>query len=255
MLGLLLLLFLGAPELPRQGLTFPPDNSILLTRESRVTLRWNLPGRKFRVELFRAGVVVRSEVVEGDRCQIEASPGEQYSWRVTPLQAVGARPHLGHFSVAQQFEYRATGRTGSPGKNGSNGGQVRVRLARDGAGMNLWIWERDRHLHYLCLDPQSRFLISVKGGDGGKGQDGIEFETLKKACGGPGGSAGWGGTVEIATRDAPWRDYVFVDVSPGEPGEGGQGGRYYWHGNIQKAPDGERGQSGRPGRVVTVIEP
>jgi len=110
-------------------------------------------------------------------------------------------------------------------------------------------------LHFLCLDPKLRFLISVRGGDGGKGEDGIEFDRADKACGRPGGSAGWGGTVEITTRDAPWRDYLEVDVSPGQPGEGGRGGRYYRHGTIERAPDGKSGQVGRPGRIVTMIEP
>lgn len=250
----MVLLLLAVP-LSRQALTYPPDHSILLTRDSSVTVRWKLPGKKFRVELFQAGALVKSEVVETDAWPIAVSPGGAYFWRVTPLQVVDARPHGSHFSVAQQFEYRAQGRAGSPGKNGTNGGQVRVRLARDSAGMNLWIWERDRHFHYLCLDPQPRFLISVRGGNGGQGPDGIEFDTPKKACGSPGGSAGWGGTVEITTRDAPWRDYLMVDVSPGEPGAGGRGGRYYWQGSMERAPDGEPGQPGRPGRVVTLIEP
>ncbi|MBX3171070.1 MAG: hypothetical protein KF760_26920 [Candidatus Eremiobacteraeota bacterium] len=245
MFRLLFLLFLAVPG-------YPPDQTILLTEESSVTLRWQLPGRKFRVELLDANGPLQSQIVDTQSWAVGVRPGGQYTWRVTP---VGARSFVSHFSVAEEFAYRSHGRTGSPGKNGTNGGQLRVRLAQDEAGMNLWIWDRETHLHFLCLDKHKRFLISARGGDGGKGQDGIEFEEAEAARGQPGGSAGWGGTVEVTTRDAPWRHYLVVDVAPGEPGAGGQGGRYYRHGVIERGADGLPGQPGRPGRVITVIEP
>ncbi|MBS2035251.1 hypothetical protein JST97_09690 [bacterium] len=245
MVKLLFLLLLAVPN-------YPPDQSILLTEEKVVTLRWHLPGRKFRVELLDGGVTVQSQVVESQSWQVGVRPGGQYTWRVTPV--VGGQL-VAHFTVAEKFEYRSDGRAGSPGKNGTNGGQVRVRLAKDEAGMNLWIWDREIQLHFLYLSSRKRFLLSVRGGDGGKGQDGTEFEEPAAARGQAGGSAGWGGTVEVSTRDAPWRQYLEVDVSEGQPGAGGRGGRYYRNGVLERAPDGHPGQSGRAGRVMTAIEP
>ena len=231
---------------------YPPDQTILLTQEPSLTLRWRLPGRTFLVELLDANGPLQSQVVDGQSCAVAVRPGGRYTWRVTP---VGASPFVGHFSVAEKFEYRSHGRSGSTGKNGTNGGQLRVRLAQDEAGMNLWIWDRETPLHFLFLDKRKRFLLSARGGDGGKGQDGIEFVEAEAARGLPGGSAGWGGTVEVTTRDAPWRQYLEVDVAAGEPGAGGQGGRYYRHGVIERGTDAQPGQPGRPGRVITVIEP
>ena len=231
---------------------YPPDQTILLTQEPVVTLRWNLPGRSFRVESLEAGGSVQSQVVDAQSCVVGVRPGGQYTWRVIPL---AGSPLVAHFSVAEKFAYLSQGRTGSPGKNGTNGGQLRVRLAQDEAGMNLWIWDRETHLHYLWLDKRKRFLISVRGGDGGKGQDGIEFAEAAAARGQAGGSAGWGGTVEVTTRDAPWRQYLEVDVAAGEPGAGGQGGRYYRNGVLERGAEGQPGQPGRPGRVTTAIEP
>lgn len=240
-----LLLLLAVPG-------YPPDQTILLTQEPVVTLRWNLPGRSFRVELLEAGGSLQSQVVGAQSCDVAVRPGGKYTWRVTPL---GGSPLVAHFSVAEKFEYRAEGRTGAPGKNGTNGGQLRARLAQDESGMNLWIWDRETPLHFLWLDKRKRFLISVRGGDGGKGQDGIEFGEAAVARGQAGGSAGWGGTVEVTTRDAPWRQYLEVDVAAGEPGEGGKGGRYYRNGVLERGADGQPGQPGRPGRVTTAIEP
>jgi hypothetical protein len=121
--------------------------------------------------------------------------------------------------------------------------------------MNLWIWDRETHRHFLFLEKGKHFLISARGGDGGKGQDGIEFAEPEAARGQNGGSAGWGGMIEVTTRDAPWRQYLEMDVAAGEPGAGGQGGRYYRNGVLERAADGHPGQPGRPGRVVTAIEP
>ena len=236
------------------GLGYPPDDSILVTRESEVTLRWKLPGGKFRVELIEGGQV-RSQVVESDRWVVGVRPGGHYSWRVTPLQATGVGPALSHFSVAEQLQYQAQGRAGSPGKNGTNGASLRVRVARDEAGLHLWIWDGEKQFHFVGLDKQTRFLISARGGQGGSGQDGTEFDRPELAGGGPGGSAGWGGNVEITTRDVLWRDYVTIDVAPGEPGAGGKGARYYRQGVVEHGPDGPPGQPGKPGRVVTVIQP
>ena len=231
---------------------YPPDQTILLTEEPGLTLRWKLPGRKFRVELVDGNGPVQSQLVDGQSWVVRVRPGGQYTWRVIPE---GSAPLVSHFSVAEKFEYRAQGRTGSPGKNGTNGGQPRVRLAKEEAGMNLWIWDRETHRHFLFLGKPKRFLISARGGDGGKGQDGIEFAEAEAARGQAGGSAGWGGMVEVTTRDAPWRQYLEIEVAPGQPGEGGKGGRYYRQGVLERGADGQPGQSGRPGRVTTVIEP
>ena len=231
---------------------YPPEGAILLTEESSLTLRWHLPGQKFRVELLDDSGPLQSQEVTTDNWVVGVRTGGRYTWRVTPL---GGKSFTGHFSVAEKFEYRSEGRTGSPGKNGTNGGQVRVRLAQDEAGMNLWIWDRETHHHFLFRDQHRRFLLSARGGDGGKGQDGIEFEDAQTARGQAGGSAGWGGTVEVRARDAPWRNYLEIDVAPGEPGAGGQGGRYYRNGVLERGADGLPGQPGRPGRVITAIEP
>lgn len=230
---------------------YPPDQAILLTEEPRVSLRWKLPGQRFRVELLDASGPLQSQVVDTQSWMVGVRPGGHYTWRVTP---VGGSPLVAHFSVAEKFEYLSQGRPGSSGKNGTNGGQLRVRLAKDEAGMNLWIWDRETRLHFLCL-AKRKFLISARGGDGGKGQDGREFEAAEAARGQAGGSAGWGGTVEVTTRDAPWRNYLEVDVAAGEPGAGGKGGRYYRNGVLERGADGPPGQPGRPGRVVTAIEP
>ncbi len=244
LLKLLLFLCLAVPG-------YPPDRAILLTEETSITLRWKLPGQKFRVELLDSSGPLQSQLVDAHSWVVKVRPGGQYTWRVT---ATGGRPLISHFSVAEGFAYRSQGRTGSSGKGGTNGGQLRVRLAKDEAGMNLWIWDRETHLHFLYLDKR-KFLISARGGDGGKGQDGIEFAEAEAARGQSGGSAGWGGTVEVTTRDAPWRQYLEIDVSPGEPGAGGQGGRYYRNGALERGADGLPGQSGRSGRVITAIEP
>lgn len=241
MFKLLILLLLALPG-------YPPDQSIVLTEEPSLTLRWKLPGRKFQVELLDGSGPPQSQVVETQSCVVAVRPGGQYTWRVTPL---GAGAMVGHFSVAEKFVYLSDGRAGSVGNNGTNGGQLRVRLAKDEAGMNLWIGP----LHYLFLDKHKRFVISARGGNGGNGQDGTEFAEAEAARGGDGGSAGWGGMIEVTTRDAPWREYLEIDVAPGKPGEGGKGGRYYRHGVLEHGPDGRPGQSGRPGRVTTAIEP
>ena len=245
LLKLFLFLLLASPG-------YPPDQAIVLTEETDVTIRWKMPGRQFRVELSEAGGSVSSQVVEGSSWTVAVRPGGQYTWRVTPL---GGRVSVSHFSVASNFAYRSEGRTGSSGKNGTNGGQLRVRLAQDEAGMHLWIWDADKQFHYVGLDKRKRFLISARGGDGGKGEDGVEFAEPAAARGQAGGAAGWGGTVEVTTRDAPWRQYLEVDVAPGEPGAGGAGGRYYRNGVLERGANGLPGQPGRPGRVVTLIEP
>ncbi len=229
---------------------YPPEGAILLTESSNVTLRWQVPGRKFRVELVEGGGPSQIQVVEASNCSVRVRPGFQYTWRLTPE---GGRTLVGHFSVADKFAYSADGRTGSPGKNGTNGGQLRVRLAKDEAGMNLWI--SDPPLRYLWVDGRKRFTLSARGGEGGVGEDGLEFAEPAAARGQNGGSAGWGGTVEVTTRDAPWRQYLEIDVSPGEPGAGGKGGRYYRNGVLEHGADGRPGQPGRPGRITTAIEP
>lgn len=231
---------------------YPPEQAILLTEETSLRLHWKLPGRRFRVELLEANGPAQSQEVEGQSCLVRVRPGGQYTWRVTP---VGAGVSVGHFSVAEKFAYSAQGRAGSAGKNGTNGGQLRARLAKDEAGMNLWIWDRETRLHFLWMESRKRFSLSARGGDGGKGQDGAEFGEAEAARGQAGGAAGWGGTVEVTTRDAPWRQYLEVDVAAGEPGAGGQGGRYYRNGVIERGADGRPGPPGRPGRVVTAIEP
>jgi len=103
--------------------------------------------------------------------------------------------------------------------------------------------------------PPRPFLISVRGGDGGPGQDGMEFDQEVKARGGKGGRAGWGGTVEISTKDTPWRKYLVIDVSPGTPGRGRKGGRYHWQGVLRSGPEGAAGQEGQAGQVMTSVEP
>ena len=67
-----------------------------------------------------------------------------------------------------------------------------------------------------------------------------------------GGAAGWGGNLKITTYNAPWREYLEVDVSPGTPGAGGKGGKYRISANQEAtAPDGAAGKQGQPGRVDT----
>lgn len=256
MLTWLWLLLYCTPISPGTASVFPPPNAIVVTDEKTVTLAWNWPATKFRAQLLSGQTVICSEIVEGNRWAVPVQVGEVYSWRLTPM-GQSQPPMEAQFRVSNQFEHRCDGRSASRGRDGTNGGQIRARLARNEAGINLWIAEGERSFHYVFAPnpPPRPFLISVRGGDGGPGQDGMEFDQEVKARGGKGGRAGWGGTVEISTKDMPWRKYLVIDVSPGTPGQGGKGGRYYRQGVLHSGPEGSAGQEGQAGQVMTSVEP
>lgn len=65
-----------------------------------------------------------------------------------------------------------------------------------------------------------------------------------------------GGSGKVITHNAPWREYLDIDVRAGQPGQGGPGGWFYnqQHG-LTQAMNGDNGRSGRGGRVETHLEP
>jgi hypothetical protein len=254
MVALLAWLLLALPQWPPGAALYPPDQVIVLHRSPEFRLRWRLPGTKFRATLHEGERLKMTSTLSQSEWKVPVRPGAPYTWTVTPLQEVPPKTSTHHFRVAPVLEYHSRGRDGGPGETGSSGGQVQAELRRDEAGMNLFVTERKRTLHYLFTEPGSRFLISARGGLGGAGVAGKSFKSLAECVGGRGGAGGWGGSVRIITHTVPWRQYLDVDVSAGTPGEGGMGGEYYNDEDLTRAPDGSPGQPGRAGTIQTVIE-
>jgi hypothetical protein len=252
---ILLWLLLAVPQVPGGGTLYPPDNVVLLHRSPTFTMRWKLPGKKFQADLYHGGKLMMSQVLSQSSWTVAISPGASYTWMITPLQEVPPVTRAARFSVIDVPEYNSHGRDGGPGQKGTPGGQIQADLRRDGAGMNLFVTERNRTMHYLFSEPGIRFRISARGGVGGDGKPGLSFRMPRQCVGGPGGGGGWGGSVRIITHTAPWREYLDVDVSAGQPGAGGAGGEYYDDEKLVKAPDGPPGQPGKAGTVQTIIDP
>ncbi|MBN9420130.1 MAG: hypothetical protein J0I12_32070 [Candidatus Eremiobacteraeota bacterium] len=228
---------------------YPPSDCILLQRGTTVPLRWNLPGQHFQLEVVSPGQPVILRSLEERRFDLTVAPGRVYRWTVT---SNGKARMTRSFSVAGEFAYHRDGHNGT----GEPGGHIQARLERDSAGMNLLVDCAQDRLHYLFVEPNLKFLLSARGGDGREGQPGMDVPNNPCRPGNPGGAGGWGGEVRIRTVSAPWRDYLEVDVSPGQGGPGGRGGRAVWShvaGYDSARPQGPQGPPGPAGRMGTVI--
>jgi hypothetical protein len=252
------------PSVPTE--VYPPDGVVLLLNRKQVTLRWKLPPGTYTAELWSEGNKLREMHVvvshgTSANWQVAVENGRSYGWILRSSQGVYAQ---GGFGVAGEFGFSANGRDGAAGRPGpegtagrpgSSGQQVEAELKRDEAGMHLRILSGNRRQHYLFAEPDLHFKITARGGDGGKGADGDNFRGYQAAVGRDGGPAGWGGNCRITTYDAPWRDYLEIDLSPGKPGDGGKGGKYQSTSGIVNAPDGRPGRAGEGGRVDTHLGP
>ncbi|MFN8607475.1 MAG: hypothetical protein U0931_08085 [Vulcanimicrobiota bacterium] len=260
----LLLLYLSGPGLAQPGsaLSPPGDGTILVTRQSALRFHWD-PG--WRVELWNRGHMQALPTLDGE-ASFNVSPGQSYTWRAY----LGTRLiQEACFSVTDRFEYRSQGRDGQngqrlkqaqDGKAGTDGGNLRVDLSRQGPNLNLLIEDQGRLYRYLLADQSPKFLISVRGGCGGQGSDGLDQQGPQAAQAGNGGASGWGGHIEMTVHQLPWREALELDVSPGVPGNGGRGGQDQGTSSEgdpvhTKYPDGRPGAAGRPGTVTTHIQP
>jgi hypothetical protein len=258
---LLALLLTGAAATvpsPSTG-AYPPEGAVLLLGQNEeVTLRWKLPRGSFKAELWSQGSKRMETELSDGSWTVPVQRGRSYGWI---LRNSGGIYQQGRFGVAGEASFVCNGRDGTPGRPGpagthgqpgTNGGQVEAELQRDEAGMHLRLRAQGKTLHYLFVDSGQRFSIQARGGNGGPGSDGDDFRGYRAAVGHDGGAAGWGGTLKVTTYNAPWRQYLEVDLAPGTPGAGGKGGRYRVSSNQDGvAPDGNPGKAGQGGRVDT----
>lgn len=256
---ILLLLTRAAATVPASPGAFPPEGAVLLLRDSsQVTLRWKLPRGAFTAELWSEGSKqMETELTEAG-WTVPVQKGKSYGWILRNSSGIFQQ---GRFGVAGEMSFAANGRDGTPGRPGpaggngqpgTNGGQLEAELQRDEAGMHLRIRARGQDLHYLFVEPGVKFAITARGGNGGDGAAGDDFRGYQAAVGHDGGAAGWGGSIKVTTYNAPWRQYLDIDVTPGTPGSGGKGGQYYVLGRqIANAPNGKDGKKGQGGRVDT----
>lgn len=244
-------LWVAFPQVPASSAFYPPQDSILLLTSGQVNLTWKRPGRKFEVRVWRGQSLISQAVTTDRSFPVSVENGHAYSWSV---KSAGVEERHS-FSVAEALEYHSDGRDGvetsGRGLAGTNGGQLSVELARDEHGMNLYIQERNQARRYLFCEDGLRFLITARGGNGGRGSAGRDFSLHPQGYDGGGG--GWGGNVRVKTRNAPWRDYLDLDVRPGSAGSGGPGGWYRDGDDVVQASDGEPGRPGQGGRVDTLI--
>lgn len=258
-ISLFLLLSASAATVPATpSATYPPDGAILVQRRSDVTLRWKLPRGGVMAELWSEGNKVMETPLQEGSWSVSVERGKAYGWILRTPQGVHSQ---GSFSVAKDLSFSADGRdghpgrpgpAGGPGQPGTNGGQVEAELRRDGAGMHLRLHSQGHDAHYLFAEPGLHFKITARGGNGGRGADGDDFRGYDAAVGRNGGAAGWGGNLKVTTYDAPWRDYLEIDLTAGKPGDPGKGGKYYVSGDqVVTAPDGKPGKAGQGGRVDT----
>lgn len=261
LLCLLLVRSVGSVPASSPGV-FPPEGAVLIMRSSMLTLRWKLPRGAYTAELWSQGTKRSEEVVSDGTWTVMVDEGQRYGWILRNSSGIYQQ---GRFAVAGDLSFTANGRDGTPGRPGpaggpgqpgTNGGQVEAELKRDEAGMHLRILAQGTNLHYLFVDPDVRFAITARGGNGGDGAAGDDFRGYQAAVGHDGGAAGWGGSVKITTYNAPWRQYLDVDLSPGTPGAGGKVGKYRVLSTQEEvAPDGKGGKPGQGGRVDTRLGP
>lgn len=235
---------------------------MLVTTRSWLRFHWD---PSYRVEWWNSGIMQPLPTLQGE-ASISLSPGQRYTWRAyTGSQMVNSAT----FEVSDRFEYRSLGRDGEngvrdrtpqDGKSGTDGGNLQVDLARLGPNLNLEIREHGQVHRYLLADTDHKFLISVRGGAGGKGSDGLDQQGEDLAAAGNGGASGWGGHIEMTVHQIPWREALELDVSAGTPGAGGHGGQDQgtdMDGKHldRKYPDGRPGVCGHPGTINTHIQP
>jgi len=239
---------------------YPPQGVILLQDSGRVGLRWTLPGKTYHLKVWSNNSKYCDQELKNSSHFVEVPKGIPMRWRVESNRG----QFESDFSVANTFEYHGDGAPGLPlagrypGLAGRDGASLRVRLSRDAAGMHLILWHPGGRSHYLFAQPDLKFLISAHGGDGAPGEDGlmgIQSEGVHRSptAGTDATGGGSGGHVIISTGNAPWRDYLEVDVRAGSGGRGGKGGCYPDK-IFDRMPDGKSGKYGIPGKVETVIK-
>lgn len=255
---LLSLLLLGGLE---AGSNYPPDQVILLQNTNQVPLRWTLPARDYRVEAWQNSKLIASQQTRVPNAVLQVTAGSAVRWRVTG----GGRIFESQFTVAERQEYHADGHPGrqttykARGRAGGGGDTLRVRLSRDGDGMHMVLWHRKLRSHYLFVTPNLRFTLTARGGDGVNGIDGRDSDGPGRpnTPGTDGTDGGNGGRIVVSTGDAPWRNYLDLDVRAGTGGRGGYGGKCRQPGEGSGSydyPNGRDGRNGLPGKVETVIE-
>jgi len=249
----------SAAALPA-GFSYPPDGVILLQHSTQVELRGHFPKGIYRAELWRAETLVQRQTLQGSSWTVTADPGKEYLWKVYDSKGIHQE---GRFQVAAEFRFSADGANGRPGTKGITsqeggagepGAQIDAELRRYPDGMHLTLRTRKQRRHYLFVEPKLRLAVSSRGGNGGAGADGLAWHGYNPSKGRKGGDAGWGGNLIITTHDAPWRDYLEVDLRPGEPGPGGKGAAWAPSPEHGYGPDGPHGNFGGGGRVVTKID-
>ena len=239
---------------------YPPQGVILLQDSRWVGLRWKLPGESYHLKVWNSDYQVCDQDVRGRSHLVEAPRGVPLHWLVTSNRG----QFESDFTVSDTLEYHADGAPGLPvadryaGLGGRDGASLRVRLSRDEAGMHLILWHPGGRSHYLFAQPDVKFLISAHGGDGAPGEDGAmgvkDGGSMRAPTAGTDATGGGnGGHVIISTGNAPWRDYLDVDVRAGSGGRGGKGG-YYPDRIYDPMPDGKSGKYGVSGKVETIIK-
>lgn len=234
-MALLCLLLLFALQ-PESG-TYPPDGVMLIQSSGTVQLRWQLPGKKYHLRVEQNSHAILDEFTSNSTTTLLVARQQPVTWRVTN-ESGGSTG--GSFSVPFRAEIRADGLKGHPreyryggGRPGGAGGQIHLRLQRDANGMNLWA-DQPGPNHYLFSQPGMRLFVSARGGNGGNAPRVGFYAT----------SGGNGGVITIRTSDAPWRDYLDLDFGAGKAGLDCWG-----------KSDSKEASDGKPGKVVTLIEP
>jgi hypothetical protein len=215
-------------------------------------MRWDLPGKEFHLKIFREGKPFVDTRLKAKEFCLEAQSGLAYAWSVESLDQRGRLDS--EFRLDTTFAFQRDARDGAPSRAGSNGPSIDIELYRDQLGVNLKVSCAREYQHFLLADASVPFLISARGGNGGNGTDGRfvpEQQILTR--GKDGGDAGWGGCVRIRTRDLPWRAYLLIDVSPGEPGLGGSAPPV--NDPIWEKACGKPGRPGRLGSISTEVLP
>lgn len=242
-MALLWLVLCTLPVLPKPLGVVPPKGCVVVQSQQHLSLQWPNAARKPRLRVWYGKQPMVDESAPSGTFRLRVRPGVKYLWSVS--NEAGRQAEWLDFSVTDRFEVRVDGRTGDPGTStktatmGTTGGVLRARLSRDAAGVQLWILEGDQERHFLLNEPEKRFLLSARGGDGGPGYEGEDEriyvherpgrrpqQPAHATAGGNGGDAGWGGRVELQTNLPNWQDYLEVDLEPGQPGQGGKGGLY-----------------------------
>jgi len=255
MLEYLLLLLLGL-ALQERPPAYPPHQVLLLQTGNHVPLRWSLSGKTILLQVWQDEKLIVSRRTGASTELVEVERGKPVLWRVTSPRG----QFDSEFSLAASFEYHADGLPGKPttfkykGLGGTSGGTLRVRLSRDADGMHMVLWHNDLRNHYLFVTPGLHFVLSARGGAGIPGQNGVDTQGPGRpnTPGTDGTDGGNGGSIIVSTGQAPWRDYLDIDVRPGPGGKGGRGGKCKGY-SIYDYPDGQDGRDGFPGKVETLI--